>query len=184
MIFHTCKCFTLLFVYTWCSSQLTHCVNSSVTWYPKNFNHVCSMSRPIQRCAPSLYQRQFDSSLLWSFHVLVIRGSIAYQIWNFPIPSETFRYFMFVSSKYVYETFFPWVGHGYSIFENIYLSRVIPSVHQYSWNEDPKGWIQLVMMQHINLLKKEDRCGFVKIVENRCDPSLFSYLGISGSRFL
>jgi hypothetical protein len=72
----------------------------------------------------------------------------------------------------------------YSIFENIYLSRVIPSFHQYSWNEDPKGRIKLVMMQHINLFKKEDHHVLVKIVENRCDPSLLSYLGISGSRFL
>jgi hypothetical protein len=72
----------------------------------------------------------------------------------------------------------------YSISENIYLSRVIPSSLKYNWNEDPKGWIQLIMMQHINLIKKEDHGELVKIVENRCDPSLFSYLGISGSRFL
>jgi hypothetical protein len=40
------------------------------------------------------------------------------------------------------------------------------------------------MMQHINLFKKEDRGEHVMIVEDRYDPSLFSYLGISGSRFL
>jgi hypothetical protein len=54
----------------------------------------------------------------------------------------------------------------------------------FRWNEDPKGRIQLVMMQHINLFKKEDHRVLVKIVEDRCDPSLFSYLGISRSRFL
>jgi hypothetical protein len=40
------------------------------------------------------------------------------------------------------------------------------------------------MMQHINLFNREDHGELVKIVEDRCDPSLFSYLGISGSRFL
>jgi hypothetical protein len=68
----------------------------------------------------------------------------------------------------------------YSIFENIYLSRVIPSFHRQSWNEDPLERIQLVVMQHINLSKKEDLCG----IENIVNPSLFSYLGILGSRFL
>jgi hypothetical protein len=59
---------------------------------------------------------------------------------------------------------------SYSISENIYLSRVIPSSLQYNWNEDPKGRIQLVMMQHINLFKKEDYGELVKIVEDRCNP--------------
>jgi hypothetical protein len=59
---------------------------------------------------------------------------------------------------------------GYSIFEKIHLSKVILSFHQYSWNEDSKGRIQLAMMQHINLFKKEDHHELVKIVEDRCDP--------------
>jgi hypothetical protein len=73
---------------------------------------------------------------------------------------------------------------SYSISENIYLSRVISSFLQYRWNEDPKRWIQLIVMQHINLFKKEDHGELVKIVKDRCNPSLFSYIGISGSRFL
>jgi hypothetical protein len=39
------------FVYTWFSNQLIHCVNSSVTWWPKTLNHECFTIRPIQRCA-------------------------------------------------------------------------------------------------------------------------------------
>jgi hypothetical protein len=34
---------------------------------------------------------------------------------------------------------FPELALSYSISENIYLSRVILSFLQYSWNEDPKG---------------------------------------------
>jgi hypothetical protein len=58
------------------------------------------------------------------------------------------------------------------------------SLYQYSWKEDPKGRIQLVMMQHINLFNREDHSELVKIVEDCCNPSLFSYQGILGSRFL
>jgi hypothetical protein len=58
----------------------------------------------------------------------------------------------------------------YSIFEKIHLSRVFPSFHQYNWREDPKGRIQLLMIQHINLFKKEDQHGSVKIVEDLCNP--------------
>jgi hypothetical protein len=91
---------------------------------------------------------------------------------------------MFVSSKYVYETLFPWVDHGILDLQEDPSFESFPSFHQYIWNEDPKGRIQLVMMQHINLFNREDHGELVKIVEDRCDPSLFSYLGISGSRFL
>jgi hypothetical protein len=49
------------FVYTWISIEVIHCVNSSVTWWPKVFNHGCSMSLPIQRCTPSWYKNQFHS---------------------------------------------------------------------------------------------------------------------------
>jgi hypothetical protein len=59
---------------------------------------------------------------------------------------------------------------SYSISENIYLSRVIPSFLQYSWNEDPKGRIQLVVIKHTNLLKKEVHRELVKIIEDRCNP--------------
>jgi hypothetical protein len=59
---------------------------------------------------------------------------------------------------------------SYSISESIYLSRVIPCFHQYSWNEDPKIRIQLVMMQHINLFNKEDHGELVKTIEDRCNP--------------
>jgi hypothetical protein len=45
------KCFTLPCVYTWISNQLIHCVNLSVTWWPKTFNHECSTIRPVQQCA-------------------------------------------------------------------------------------------------------------------------------------
>jgi hypothetical protein len=61
MILHTCKCFTLPFVYTWRSSQLKHCVNSSVTWWPQTFNHVNASRHAFQRCAPSCYKNQFHS---------------------------------------------------------------------------------------------------------------------------
>jgi hypothetical protein len=49
------------FVYTWISIEVIHCVNSSVTWWPKTFNHGCSMSLPIQWCTPSWYKNQFHS---------------------------------------------------------------------------------------------------------------------------
>jgi hypothetical protein len=47
-----------------------------------------------------------------------------------------------------------------------------PSFHPYSWNEDPKGRIQLVMMQHIYLFEKEYHRELVKIVIDRCNPFL------------
>jgi hypothetical protein len=52
VIFHTCKCFTLSFVYTWISNEITHCVNSSVTWWPQNFNHVNFFESPRSRVCP------------------------------------------------------------------------------------------------------------------------------------
>jgi hypothetical protein len=127
--FHTCKCFTLPFVYTWSSNQLTHCVNLSVTWWPQTFNHVCSTSRQIQRCAPSWYQRQFDSSLLWSFCVLVICESTAYQSWTSSISSVTLTCFMLALaiSRDVYEHSIHELTMRYSIFVKIHLSRIIPT---------------------------------------------------------
>jgi hypothetical protein len=50
------------------------------------------------------------------------------------------------------------------------------AVEKQSQRKELKSWI--------NLFKKGDHGELVKIVEDRCDPSLFSYLGISGSRFL
>jgi hypothetical protein len=44
--------------------------------------------------------------------------------------------------------------------------------------ESQRNWS--FMMTWINLFKKEDHRVLVKIVEDRCEPSLFSYLGISG----
>jgi hypothetical protein len=41
-----------------------------------------------------------------------------------------------------------------------------------------------MVTSRINLFRKEDLSELVKIIEDRYDPSLFSYLGISGSRFL
>jgi hypothetical protein len=99
------------FVYTWISIEVTHCVNSSVTWWPQILIMWISMSLPIQRCAPSCYQRQFDSSLLWSFHILVECGKFAYQNWNFLYFHRYLDVFMFVSSKYVCETLISWVDH-------------------------------------------------------------------------
>jgi hypothetical protein len=57
----------------------------------------------------------------------------AYQTWNFPIPSHTFRCFMFASSKYVYDHSFHKLTMRYSIFSKIYLSTVVPSLLQFSW---------------------------------------------------
>jgi hypothetical protein len=34
------------FVYTWISNEVIHCVNSSVTWWPKTFNRVYSWVTP------------------------------------------------------------------------------------------------------------------------------------------
>jgi hypothetical protein len=61
MVSNTLLATAPFFVYTWFSNQLIHCVNSSVTWWPKTFNHGCSMSLPIQRCTPSWYKNQFHS---------------------------------------------------------------------------------------------------------------------------
>jgi hypothetical protein len=44
------------------------------------------------------------------------------------------------------------------------------SFHQYSWKEDPKGRVQLVMMQHVNLFNREDHSELMKIVEDLCNP--------------
>jgi hypothetical protein len=44
--------------------------------------------------------------------------------------------------------------------------------------------IKLFMITWINLFKTEDYRELLKIIEDLCNPSLFSYLGISGSRFL
>jgi hypothetical protein len=72
MIFHTCKCLTLPFVYTWISCQLIHCVNLSITWWPNTFNHECFTSCPIQRCAlrgikGNSNPRYFGPSMFLSF---------------------------------------------------------------------------------------------------------------------
>jgi hypothetical protein len=108
----------------------------------------------------------------------------AYQTWNFPIPSITFRCFMFVSSKHVYETLFPWVDHGILDLlkdPSFYSCSLSPSV-QLSQNHEGRN--SSFMITWINLFKTEDYRELLKIVEDRCYPSLFSYLGISGSRFL
>jgi hypothetical protein len=55
------KCSTLPFVYTWSSNQLKHCVNLSVTWWPKTFNRVYSSSHAFQQCTPSWYKNQIHS---------------------------------------------------------------------------------------------------------------------------
>jgi hypothetical protein len=80
--------------------------------------------------------------------------------------------------------FFHELTMRYSIFKMIYLSRVIPSFHQQSWNEDPIERIQLIVLQHINLFKKEDHRELLKIVEDRCNPFPLFLPRNLGSRFL
>jgi hypothetical protein len=57
------------FVHTWISNEVIHCVNSSVTWWPKTFNRVCSSRHAFQRCTPSWYQTQFHSMSSLSYFV-------------------------------------------------------------------------------------------------------------------
>jgi hypothetical protein len=61
MISDTSLAIALPCVYTWSSDQLIHCVISSVTWWPKTFNRVCSSRHAFQRCTPSCYKNQFHS---------------------------------------------------------------------------------------------------------------------------
>jgi hypothetical protein len=106
-----------------------------------------------------------------------------YQIWNFPIPSHTFRCFMFVSSKYVYETLFPWVDHGI-LDQKIHLSKVFPlfisTIGMKILKEEFNlSWCNISISSTQKIMVSSWRS--LKTVKT---PSLFSYLGISGSRFL
>jgi hypothetical protein len=79
---------------------------------------------------------------------------------------------MFVSSRDVYEHSFHEFTMEYSIFEKIHLSRVSPLFISTVGMKILKGRIQLVLMQHINLFKKEGYGELVKIVEDLCNPFL------------
>jgi hypothetical protein len=59
---------------------------------------------------------------------------------------------------------------GYSIFEMIHLSRVIPCSVSAVGMKILNQRIQLIMMQHINLFNRGDHGELVKIVEDRCNP--------------
>jgi hypothetical protein len=182
LIFHTRKCFTLPFVYTWSSNQLTHCVNLSVTWWPKTFNRVYSSRYAFQRCAPSWYQGQFIFVLPCTFVFYSSVVQFIAKIWTlFSLPLLRRVSCLSAWDAIVTPLFLSWQWDTRSLRSN-FLELFHLSLFQ--WNEDSKGGIQPVMMQHINLFKKEDRCELLKIVEDRCNPSLFSYLWISGSRFL
>jgi hypothetical protein len=110
----------------------------------------------------------------------------AYQTWNFPIPSHTFRCFRFVSSRYDYETFFSWVDHEIPdlLIDPSFLSYSLFPFMRLRKNSQRKKIKLFMVMSRINLFRKDDLGELVKIIEDHCDPSLFSYLGISGSRFL
>jgi hypothetical protein len=45
------------FVYTWISIEVTHCVNSSVTWWPQNFNHVNFYESPNSTVCPFMLSK-------------------------------------------------------------------------------------------------------------------------------
>jgi hypothetical protein len=45
------------FVYTWISNEVTHCVNSSVTWWPQNFNHVNFFESPRSTVRPIMVSK-------------------------------------------------------------------------------------------------------------------------------
>jgi hypothetical protein len=122
------KCFTLHCVYTWISNQLIHCVNSSVTWWPKTFNHECSTIRPVQRCALHGIK---GNSILWYL-----------SLWSLSRP------------QYLWRTILP------ELFFPPYLFC--------SWTKTLKKII----------------VGLWRSLGIVVTPSLFSYPGISGSRFL
>jgi hypothetical protein len=57
------------FVYTWISSQLIHCVNSSVTWWPNTFNHECFTILPFN--GVPLHGIRTNSTPWLVFHTLL-----------------------------------------------------------------------------------------------------------------
>jgi hypothetical protein len=105
---------------------------------------------------------------------------------NFKL-SHSFSYFQVFhvcQLKTCLWAFIPWVYHGILDLlkdPSFYSCSLSPSV-QLSKNHEGRNWSFIIMW--INLFKTEDYRELLKIVEDRCDPSLFSYLGISGSRFL
>jgi hypothetical protein len=52
MISNTLLAIAPSIVYTWISNEVTHCVNSSVTWWPQNFNHVNFFKSPHSTVCP------------------------------------------------------------------------------------------------------------------------------------
>jgi hypothetical protein len=107
----------------------------------------------------------------------------ANQIWNFPIPSHTFRCFMFVSSRDVYDHSFHKLTMRYSIFSKIHLSIVVPSLLQFSWARITKEEIEVSWSRGSTSPRKKIIVTLWRSLKTVVTSSLFSYLGISGSRF-
>jgi hypothetical protein len=157
-------------------------------WFLKNnhspwgFHVTYSRSYPIQRCAPSWYQGQFIFVLPCTFIFYSSMEQFIAKIWTlFSLPLLRHVSCLSAWDTIVKPPSLSWQWDTRSLRSN-FLELFHLSLFQ--WNEDSKGRIQLVMMQHINLFKNEDHRELLKIAEDRCDPSLFSFLGISRSRFL
>jgi hypothetical protein len=89
---------------------------------PKLLIMCISLSHSVQRCALSWYQKQFHSLLLWSFHVLVIHGSIAYQNWNLSIPFVTvFVSCLSAQNMFMNTHFMSWPWDTRSLWRSIFL---------------------------------------------------------------
>jgi hypothetical protein len=95
MISNTSLAIAPLFVYTWISNQLTHCVNSSVTWWPKTFIRVCSSRLAFQWCVPSWYRNQFPSMANLSHFV----GHCSTLPFGLPLPGVLLKMFYIVFNK-------------------------------------------------------------------------------------
>jgi hypothetical protein len=72
-----------------------------------------------------------------------------------------------------------WSSHSSIISELLSFSFV--AAERNSWRKKIKLFL---MTSRINLFKKEDRHVLWRLLKTVVTPSLFSYLGISGSRFL
>jgi hypothetical protein len=125
---------------------------------------------PIQRCAlcatkGNLTPHYLDPSVSchsWINSLQKIETSFVSVI--------TLTCFTLVSSRDVYEHSFHELTMRYSISDKIHISRALLS---FLWAVEQRSWrksINLFMMTWINLLKKEDHCELVKIVEDLCKP--------------
>jgi hypothetical protein len=109
----------------------------------------------------------------------------AYQIWNFPIPSDTFKCFMLsVQNMFLKSPSMSWPWDTRSSYRSIVSELLSLSFHAVTQNSQRKKTKLFMVTSRINLFRKEDHRELVKIVEDRCNPFPLFLPRNLGSRFL